>query len=98
MTIPRLGFVLHCQFGPIRVLEKYVWVAVPPPARIFLAGILFYCIPLALFAKNKYNKKLIIPSRPPDFGSGFYFFLVRFFLVRVLELYFLLTTTFFRRI
>ena len=41
----------------VRGVAIDVLVGVAPPARIFPADILFYCIPLALFAKNKYNKK-----------------------------------------
>ena len=41
----------------LRVLEKDVLVGVAPPARIFPLNSLFYCILVALFTKNKYNKK-----------------------------------------
>ena len=40
----------------------------------------------------------VLTPRPPDFSSRFHCFPVRFFPVRILELYFLLITIFFRRI
>ena len=51
--------VLHrlVRCRELRALANDVLVGVPPPARIFPADILFYCLPLALFAQTKSNKK-----------------------------------------